>query len=275
MQRLAAIASSSSSSSSSSTLPLSEDVRTQIIAESRARIEERLKHCNPVIPQHRLTLFCSLWLLRKLDFVSRQQWALLRRKSRSSPHSSEHFATEEYLVEALEILEPRLVSEDDFLKQYAWARKAYPQYHVTMYILWHLCVKPKGPSVDRAWQTVDTLFSTELWNETTSGFGPKSAVLEALRLKAVSLRDKVRHWHPNSTLTWDGGGGNGHGSGHVAVATAAEGMPADLITETGSMGSGNPGVCFDIASDEWPNWVTLAQGFQPEGQGLFPSNYWQ
>ncbi len=144
-----------------------------------------------------------------------------------------------------------------------------------MYILWHLCVKPKGPNVDRAWQAVDTLFSTELWNETTSGFGPKSAVLEALRLKAVSLRDKVRHWHPNSTLTWDGGGGNGHGSGHVAVATPAEGMPADLITETGSMGSGNPGVCFDIASDEWPNWVTLAQGFQPEGQGLFPSIYWQ
>ena len=125
MQKLATIAASSSLSS-----PPSEDVRASVINETRALIEDRLEGCNPVIPQHRMTLFCSRFLLRKLDFVTRQQWLLLQH---SGP--CEDFIAEKNLIEALEILEPRLVSEDDMLKQFAWAKKAYPQYHVTMYIL--------------------------------------------------------------------------------------------------------------------------------------------
>ena len=176
MQRLAVLALSSSPSS-----PPREAVRAQIINETRAQIDQRLERCNSVIPQHRLTLFCSAFLLRKLDFITRQQWLSLQH-----PGPREDFATEEDLVEALEILEPRLVSEDDLLKQYAWARKAYPQYHVAMYVLWHLCVKPEGPSVDRAWRAMESLFSHEQWDEFTTGYGSKSAVLAALRAKAVS-----------------------------------------------------------------------------------------
>jgi hypothetical protein len=92
-------------------------------------------------------------LLRKLDFITRLQWFSLKPLA-----SCEKFATEENLVEALEILAPRLVSEDDLLKQFARARKAYPQYYVTMYVLQHLCVKPEGPNVDRAWEAVEISF---------------------------------------------------------------------------------------------------------------------
>ena len=251
MQKLASIVTSSSPLSS-----LSEDARAQIINETRERIEERLEHCNPVIPQHRLTLLCSRFLLRKLDFITRLQWLSLKPLA-----SREEFATEENLIEALEILTPRLVSEDDLLKQFAWARKAYPQYYVTMYVLQHLCVKPEGPSVDKAWEAVEIAF--QQWDNFSSGFGSKSAVLAALKAKAVSVREKVQ----NRNL-----GGEARNS------------KSDLGLERGHSPSGigagpaylmdNNEFCFDINSDEWPNWATLAQGFQLDGQ-KFPGIFWQ
>lgn len=256
MQKLAAIATSSAPSSSPS-----EEVRAQVIKETRAQIEERLEHCNIVIPQHRLTCLCSRFLLRKLDFITRQQWRLLH-----LPPSREDFATEEDLIEALEILKPRLVSEDDLLKQFAWARKAYPQYHVTMYILWHLCVRPEGPSVDRAWEAVETLFSREQWDECTSGFGSKSAVLTALRTKAISVKEKsqnLNRWGSARNSDSDLGVETGEGPSEAGT------IPAYLL---GDLGSGELG--FDIDSDEWPNWATLIQDFQPDSQA-FPGVFGQ
>lgn len=178
MQRLAAIASTSSP-------PPTESIRAQILNETRTQIEQRLTNCNPVIPSHRLTLHCSHFLLRKLDFVTRQQWLLLHHRT-SEEALETSFTTESNLIEALEILAPRLIPEDGLLSQFAWARKAYPQYHVTMYILWHLCVRPEGPNVDRAWEAIETLFCDD--EGFTAGFGSKAAVLAALRNKALSVR---------------------------------------------------------------------------------------
>lgn len=249
MQKLAAVAASSSPSS-----PPSENAREQILQKTRAQIEERLKHCKPVIPQHRLTLLCSRFLLRKLDFITRQQWLLLQR-----PGPLDSFTTEENLVEALGILEPRLASEDDFLTQFAWARKAYPQYHVVMYILWHLCVKPEGPSIGRAWNAIETVFACEERDEFHSGFGSQSAVLAALRNKAISVRDTLRR----RSL-----GGPGVGVETGEDPSGDDSVPAELLTD---LGSGE--LSFDMG-DEWPNWATLAQGFQPEGQA-FAGDSWQ
>ncbi|EXJ96413.1 hypothetical protein A1O1_01539 [Capronia coronata CBS 617.96] len=251
MQKLAAIASSSSPSSSPS-----EADRAQIMQETRAQIEERLALCNPVIPKHRLTVQCSRFVFRKLDFVTRQQWLLMQHPR--GPRA--HFATDESLFEALEVLQPRLVNDDDLLTQFAWAKKAYPQYHVTMYILWHLCVKPEGPIVDRAWQAVDTLFSGELWDEVTSGFGSKSAVLKALRAKAISVREKVRSRNAEWTASNSDTGPNFEaGEGPSVGATVLTDFVGDMSID---------GFGFDIDSDEWPDWTTLAQGFQPDDQAF-------
>jgi hypothetical protein len=117
MQKLAAVAASSLSSS-----PPDEEARSRVIDEATARIDERLDHCNPIIPRHRLTLVCSRFLLRKIDFVTRTEWDSLQRSGKSK-----EVATDANLVEALEILECRLSSDDELLKQFAWVRKAYPQ----------------------------------------------------------------------------------------------------------------------------------------------------
>ncbi|PKK44520.1 hypothetical protein CI102_11136, partial [Trichoderma harzianum] len=186
IHKLADIAATSSLSS-----PPTEDIRIKVIDDLSASIEGYLQNCNPVIPQHRMTLLCSRFLVRKLNFTTRLQWSFLRRTMKS-----DEFATEENLVEALELLEPRLFNDDGLLKQFSWARRAYPQYHITMYVLWHLCVKPEGPSVDRAWRALDIHFSEVLCDKSTIGFGSKSAVLTALKAKALSIRAKHRGTNP-------------------------------------------------------------------------------
>ena len=244
MQELSAIITSSSRS-----YPPTEAQRTQIITKLSTQIDSRLQHCKAVIPQHRLTLLCSRFLLRKLDFISRQQFLCIR-----NPGPREAFATVEILTEALEILEPRLDAEDELLLQFAWARKAYPQYHITTYVLWHLCVRPEGPSVKRAWRAVEKFFSEEHWHGLSESFGVKSKVLTALRVKALSLRPQTMN--PASGVDL-------HSSGDI-IDFEAGGSPSgtheDPICLLGNVGSGDLG--FDVGSDDWPNWATLAQAFQ-------------
>ena len=245
MQMLADVAASSSSSS-----PPSEDVRAQVIEKTELRMEKWLAHCNPVIPHHRMTLFCSRFVLRKLDFVTKLQWSLLQR---ADPHTD--FATEKNLIEALEILKPSLYIEDDLLKQFGWIRRAYPQYHVTMYVLWHLCVKPDGPSVDKAWETVESLFYSQLWDESNVGFGSKSAVLVALRAKAVSVRDRIRKAKSSERSPGLSFGGSADGE--------------DLSAHRFGDGDGDE---LDLgATDEWSDWAALVQGFDFDS----PDVYWQ
>ena len=237
MQRIAAHASSSLPSS-----PPSDGVRIQVVNETKARIEEYVKHCNPVIPQHRMTLHCSQFLLRKLDFVTRLQWLQLQHSE-----SYEEFTTEENLVEALEILEPRLASEDDLMKQFSWAKKAYPQYHVTMYVLWHLCVKPEGLNVGRAWKAIESSYNGEQGDGCFCGFGPKSEVLVALRAKAISVREKMMNNRPEMASSF---GGNGMDSRREESQPVAGSVP--LIPFYDGLNIGN---------EDWLQWTSLFQDF--------------
>ena len=228
----------------------------QIMKDTNAQIEKWLPYCNSVIPQQRLTLHCSRFLFRKLDFITRLQWSLLQRPG---PHAD--FVTDENLIEAVDILEPRLCSDDELLKQFMWVRKAFPQYHVTMYILMHLCVKPEGPSIERAWAAVENLFSRELWDESTIGFGSKWRVLTVLKAKAVTIRDKSRKQRQGrgSEIT--------HPVSDPApreVTTESEGLSAYLCQD-----SGNDWPDSYIGRDELPNWATLVQGFQLDTPDVF------
>jgi hypothetical protein len=243
MQKLSAIAATSSPSS-----PPSENVRVQIMNEAKERVENWLEHCNPIIPQQRMTLFCARFQLRKLEFITKLQWILMQHSGLNT-----EFATEKNLIEALEILGPRLHIEDGLLKQFAWAKKAYPQYHVTLYVLWHLCVKPEGPNVDSAWETVDPSYAPELWDESNPGFGSKSAVLVALKARAVSIRDKIRAQSQGRFVrTGD------RSSEQLSREGLADGEDISACSP-GDMGGSELDLQGGIV--EWPEWEALVQGF--------------
>ncbi|KIW91956.1 uncharacterized protein Z519_06938 [Cladophialophora bantiana CBS 173.52] len=250
VQKLSTLAASSSPSS-----PPREEIRAQIMKECKIRMENWLSYCNLVIPQHRLALFCSRFAFRKLDFTTRLQWDLLRN---TDPRAN--FATEANLVEALDLIFPR-INDDDLLKQYAWAGKVYPQYHVTMYVLWHLCVQPEGPNADRAWQAIERSFSDGMRDDSATRLGSKSSVLAALRAKAMLIRQRIRERnagvstgeHPSAVaedqFLDDGRFRDGGFDG--------DGFPAQLL---GDAGVDELGV--DRSEDGWLNWGALVQSFQ-------------
>src|SRR5690606_6342149 len=99
MLRLSAIAESSSPSS-----PPCEESRVRIVEETRATVDKWHKGCNPVIPQQLLTLTYCGFLLRKLDFISKLQFTLSRHAGGGAVPPAD-FATDENLIEALEILD--------------------------------------------------------------------------------------------------------------------------------------------------------------------------
>jgi hypothetical protein len=257
-----------------------EDVRKTVVAQTKERIHEYLKSCNSVIPQQRMTIVYSSWLIRKLDFVTRLQWSLLQPRNNLR---SEDFATEENLREALELLQLRFDDEDELLRPYAWMRTAYPQYHTTMYILWHLCVDPDGPSTDRAWCIVEKLFLTEHWHKMASGYGPKSAVLEALKLKALSLKRDSRNQANSVASTWTSSGepaihaARAHGDGaEDAVGDGGnlrDWAPTGCTFENTSDGLNDSSFDISVENDAWPDWTILAQGYEFEGPGTFPGHH--
>jgi hypothetical protein len=250
LQKLLTLAASSSPSS-----PPREEIRAQIMKECKIRMENWLSYCNPVIPQHRLALSCSRFVFRKHDFTTRLQWDLLQN---TDPQAN--FATEANLVEALDLIFPR-INDDELLKQYAWAGKVYPQYNVTMYVLWHLCVRPEGPNSDRAWQAIERSFSDSMRDDSATRLGSKSSVLAALRAKAMLIRQRIQArnagvstgGHPLAVaedLFQDGGRFKDGGFD-------GNGFPAHLFGDAGVDELG-----FDRSEDGWLDWGALVQSFQ-------------
>lgn len=249
MQKITDMAASSSPSS-----PPSEEARKRIIQEMTATAEESLANCNPIIPQQRLTLSCTRFLIRKTDFVSRIQWVLLQKRAGLYPD----FANEENLVEALDILEPRMFIDDEMLQQFSWAFKAYPQYHILMYVLLHLCVRPEGPRVDRAWRVVNTFFAEEVPDGMALGMGSKISVLSALRTKALSTRKQSQR-----KLAESSAGNDDHVPDSAPQQSSA--TSPTLMDETNL-----PGLDVDMIS-EWPEWADIVHRFQLDDS----SGFWQ
>ncbi|KAL2862528.1 uncharacterized protein BJX67DRAFT_385550 [Aspergillus lucknowensis] len=177
----------------SSTHHSNEPARKEAVGRLTAHIEEYTKNCNPNIPIQRATMLFTRIILRKLDFVSHQQ--LMNHSSPKAEDRKTH-ATEANLVSACEILELDLqIRSDDLLRGFRWAFEAYPQYHLLLYVLWHLGVKPSGPNVDRAWRAVEASFGHESTNrrDIITVTGPKFEILEMLRKKAMRFRQTANH----------------------------------------------------------------------------------
>ncbi|GJD01330.1 fungal specific transcription factor [Colletotrichum higginsianum] len=246
--------------------PTPESVRAQIVRELHDYAEGFLRNCNPVIPQQRQTMLVARFIIRKLDLVTRQQWLHLEH-----PEARESFATEENLQEALGILEAGMsLASDELLRPYRWSMRAYPPYHMLLYVLWHLCVKPEGPSVDKAWRAVDE--HSALIRQVSSGSGPaaKMTILDALRAKALAVRQRLAQQNEGD------GEGAGDAVGDVEAAgnadkeayptPRAEDRPDADGQDPSLYGSaGAEGMDWSSMMQDFPDWGTLMNEFQVDG----------
>lgn len=158
-----------------------ESIRAQIVGDLNARMEEILKHCNTVVPQQRMTVDLCHFVVRKLDMVTRQQLQAI-----NHPNDHELLASEEYLQEAISILEEADFQwNDDLFQPNRWIIKAYPQFRMMLYILWSICAKPDNPSAKRAFGLVETHLERAKSSERGSTQGSRWMVIMALRSKAA------------------------------------------------------------------------------------------
>ncbi|KAM0280548.1 hypothetical protein ACHAQH_003993 [Verticillium albo-atrum] len=221
--------------------------RSEMLRNLRARTEGYLSQCNPVIPLQRLTGYIASFVFRKLELVTRQQIQV-----QAQPDAREAFATEENLAEAMEILEAgTTMVTDDRLKPWRWSMRLYPQNHMLLYVLWHLCLRPEGPNRDRIWDTVEAVFrNTEVTQPgANSGacLGSRWAILLVLKEKALAAR-----------------------AGRAAVGR----VPGGQEESPGALDG--VGIFTDVGELDWvdgmqvlPDWTTLMKDFQMENSFKF------
>ena len=222
---------------------LNEEFRNQVVGDLRRRMEERLQHCNPVVPPQKMTIDCARFILRKMDVVTRQHWLTL-----SEPNHNELLATEENLLEAVDILESADRKwNEELVRPYRWSMLAYPQFHVMLYILWHLCVRPETPTAERAFAAVESHQEQNRLAERGPFQGSKWTVLLALKAKAAG---RLRKYSRNQ--------GEGHSGGYDLTPGTVENNlnPSD----TRDFLAENPGQSDSLQAV--PDWGTILNDFQ-------------
>ncbi|EWG41036.1 hypothetical protein FVEG_03225 [Fusarium verticillioides 7600] len=197
-----------------------EGVRRRVIKDAVDKVEGILQRCNPVIPEQRMTIRTARLILCKVDVVSRRQWQILR-----SPDDQPPMATEAELTEAVELLElSNLMWQDDDLVAYQWLARSYPQYHIMLFILRHLCVCPRGELAKRAFAAVELQHENFKSREDKPLNGLKWTVLTTLRERAFLLMQQVEResggvqWNEGQRMEMQGTNGQAVQSGsEVAV----------------------------------------------------------
>ncbi|CAI6088094.1 unnamed protein product [Clonostachys chloroleuca] len=171
------------STANSSAESSQEDVRQQIMARGRDVVNKYIQHAKLVVPRQRHMILVSRFVLRKLDFDSRLKWQI--RRSGTSP---DQFITEENMAEALEVMDlVRSLHTDELLKKYAVSSRAYTQYNIKLYILYHLFIRPLSPNAERAWKSIDDQVAP--WNGFDAEIvGPKAEFLQTLATRAKEFR---------------------------------------------------------------------------------------
>ena len=219
-----------------------DDVRERTVQELRSAVDDMLKRCNPVIPSHRMSFLTARFLLRKLDFVTRQQWQALKH-----PNEQELLATEESLMEALSLLqEEEHIRADVLLAPFRWSMRSYPQFHLTLFILWHVCVRPTGHSARRAFAAVDSYVEEMERTRKDLLRGSKWTILRALKAKAATLIPPEQGVGADAgTLVSTDQMGNGMALGSVTTGGFVEMIDAGMVDDMRSV----------------PGWSTLVQDF--------------
>ncbi|CAK7211649.1 hypothetical protein SCUCBS95973_001186 [Sporothrix curviconia] len=236
-------------------LPLTEERRAAIMAERNQYVEDLLKQCSMMVPVQRATFKMSRLIQLKFDFITRLQLATILARDEGggggggggggSTNGSSNgtamapvIATEENLSLACEVIELNVdIMEDELMQDFRWTAEIYPQYHVLLYVLWHLCVQPavyrNGNTVlrDRAWKVADGMYAIEdarQKRQEVRGHNSKWTMLMALRDKAGKVRAAVEQ----------GKVAGGRVVGSVADATGAAGAAGAAGTASAGMARG-------------------------------------
>ncbi|KAI1623827.1 fungal-specific transcription factor domain-containing protein [Exophiala viscosa] len=227
-----------------------ESAGAQILKDMRTRLEDRyLRHLNPNIPIQRAISLLTPIILAKLEFVVQQQSTKRRHVKKGA-----FDANEDTLTVACRLLEMYLqLQTDELLRGFHWYLRSYTQYHLLTYVLWHLCLKPDGPSTERAWNALERSFQLAEPHARVTEPGSKWTVLQLLRGKALRIRETYNATKPDENN--DRALEEGFGMAHAASEL---GDPAD-IRLSGDWNWGMPDYV------DFQDWSNIVEEFDMQG----------
>ncbi|KAJ5682413.1 hypothetical protein N7462_005578 [Penicillium macrosclerotiorum] len=226
-----------------------------LITELKDRLTENyLQYADMDIPIQRQGVMVAQVLVSKLEVHMRQKMLQLAGASVAD-------ASTPLLSKACCALELGLdMYTDDLLRGTRWLTSTYTQYHMLTYLLWHLCVSPTGPDVDRAWRAVNTHFDLIENDPSWPDPGPKWPIVAYLRAKALRIRQAQVAPEQNEQDLADVAVGTGSGL-QESAAGGLGGSDALLEMED-----------WDLNWLEFPDWNFLAQSIaivgHDGGQGM-------
>lgn len=229
--------------------------------------ERYLQYSDLDIPIQRQGVRVAQVLITKAEVHIRQK--LLQSQGAATTTSSTTdtatTATQDLLGMAVNALELGLeMHTDQMLRGFRWLASTYTQFHLLTYILWHLCVYPTGPHVDRAWRGVDRHFDLAENDPSWPDPGPKWPMIAQMRAKALRNRQAqfgiqrggqvvpVSAGAGAGTRTVEAGGVSG-----IVDEGVVQGNNGEALLDMGN---------WDLNWLEFPDWSFLAQSIAIMGQ---------
>jgi hypothetical protein len=111
---------------------------------------------------------------------------------RSSAVDSPSPAVKERLfITSVEVIEfSYLLEQNENTSKWGWLFRTYMQWHAVAFVLSELCIRPSGPTYDRAWKAVESVFDKRILEPTSRQKGMLWKPLRQLWTRAKAVRDK-------------------------------------------------------------------------------------
>ncbi|KAL8966332.1 MAG: hypothetical protein Q9197_006046 [Variospora fuerteventurae] len=166
---------------------LSREEKEQLVMKCHERLEAKyLRYCDPKIPLSWATSIVTHMIMARMWLIVQQP--LQRQEGGLAPQNGDH---EKILLTATEVIEYAHVLETErCAERWRWFFSTWHQWYALALALVELCHLTQGPTTDRAWNAVNSVFDSWATNvaDSQSGTGLWRPI-RILQRKARNARD--------------------------------------------------------------------------------------
>lgn len=180
---------------------LSLEQKEVLVQETADRLEEKyLKHCEDAGPLYWVAATVARLIVAKMTLII---YHPLTQPGKPSTLSVD--VRDRLFMSSIQILEyARALEMEATTKHWGWLFHTYIQWHAIAYILGELAERDNSVTVDRAWQTMDAIFSSKQGGPVmTSKHGMLWQPLRKLMARARRRREQNKYMERSSELGID------------------------------------------------------------------------
>ena len=124
--------------------------------------------------------------------------------TRSESDSTSPDVKERVFITSVEMIEfSALLEQNEKTSKWGWLFRTHMQWHLVAFVLSELCIRPSGPTYDRAWKAVENVFDKRILVPTSRQKGMLWKPLRQLWVRAKKVREKQLENNPWSDIVQD------------------------------------------------------------------------